>query len=287
MKKLSLLALFAAIVMSVNATDLWTGSKHVSWSDGGLQIAAGDFAAAQAGQKIVVHFTEASDGIEFKVMNEHFDHLAGSREAAWISGDGTYEQFLTAAAVDSLKAHGLEIIGANFTVSQVELLDGKELKEGITVWTGFFWADDWKTLELYREGYNYVDFSEVTAIRFYSEAAGTDYVLKFMSSWDDAGLIASKSDMTDGEGYAELAMTDDLRTKMSEASHWMVQFNKEALNAFNVTDIVLVVPATEPGDTTAVEQTTSEGKVTKIIRNGQVLIRRGERLYNLTGTEVK
>lgn len=287
MKKLSLLALFAAIVMSVNATDLWTGSKHVSWSDGGLQIAAADFAAAQAGQKIVVHFTGASDGIEFKVMNEHFDHLAGSREAAWISGDGTYEQFLTAAAVEGLKAHGLEIIGANFTVSQVELLDGKQLKEGITVWTGFFWADDWNTLELYRDGYSYVDFSEVTAIRFYSEAAGTDYVLNFKSSWEDAGHIASKSDMTDGEGYAELAMTDDLRTKMSEANHWMVQFNKEALNAFNVTDIVLVVPAPEPGDTTAVEQTTSEGKVTKIIRNGQVLIRRGERLYNLTGTEVK
>ena len=287
MKKLSLLALFAAIVMSVNATDLWTGSKHVSWADGGLQIAAGDFAAAQAGQKIVVHFTGASDGIEFKVMNENFDHLAGSREAAWINGDGTYEQFLTAAAVEGLKAHGLEIIGANFTVSQVELLDGKELKEGITVWTGFFWADDWNTLELYRDGYSYVDFSEVTAIRFYSEAAGTDYVLNFKSSWEDAGQIASKADMTDGEGYAELAMTDELRTKMSEASHWMIQFNKEALNAFNVTDIVLVVPATEPGDTTAVEQTTSEGKVTKIIRNGQVLIRRGERLYNLTGTEVK
>ena len=287
MKKLSLLALFAAIVMSVNATDLWTGSKHVSWSDGGLQIAATDFAAAQAGQKIVVHFTDASDGIEFKLMNENFDHLAGSREAAWISGNGTYEQFLTAAAVEGLKAHGLEIIGANFTVSQVELLDGKELKEGITVWTGFFWADDWKTLELYRDGYSYVDFSEVTAIRFYSEAAGTDYVLNFKSSWEDAGQIASKADMTDGEGYAELAMTDELRTKMSEASHWMIQFNKEALNAFNVTDIVLVVPATEPGDTTAVEQTTSEGKVTKIIRNGQVLIRRGERLYNLTGTEVK
>ena len=287
MKKLSLLALFAAIVMSVNATDLWTGSKHVSWADGGLQIAAGNFAAAQAGQKIVVHFTDASDGIEFKVMNENFDHLAGSREAAWINGDGTYEQFLTAAAVEGLKAHGLEIIGANFTVSQVELLDGKELKEGITVWTGFFWADDWNTLELYRDGYSYVDFSEVTAIRFYSEAAGTDYVLNFKSSWEDAGQIASKADMTDGEGYAELAMTDELRTKMSEASHWMIQFNKEALNAFNVTDIVLVVPATEPGDTTAVEQTTSEGKVTKIIRNGQVLIRRGERLYNLTGTEVK
>ena len=153
MRKISLLALFVAVVMTVNATDLWTGSKHVSWDDGGLQIAAGDFAAAQAGQKIVVHFTGASDGIEFKVMNESFDHLAGSREAAWISGDGAYEQFLTVAAVEGLKAHGLEIIGANFTATKVELLDGKQLKEGISVWKGFFWADEWSTLELYRDGY--------------------------------------------------------------------------------------------------------------------------------------
>ena len=84
MKKISLVALFAALVMSVNATDIWTGSKHVSWDDGGLQIAADQFAAAQPGNLLQVHFTGATDGIEFKVMNEHFDHLAGSREAAWI-----------------------------------------------------------------------------------------------------------------------------------------------------------------------------------------------------------
>ncbi|MBR1995836.1 MAG: hypothetical protein IJ989_01090, partial [Paludibacteraceae bacterium] len=96
-----------------------------------------------------MHFTGATDGIEFKVMNEHFDHLAGSREAAWISDDGAFEQFLTPTAVDSLKAHGLEIIGANFTCTKVELLESKTLKEGFTVWTGFFWADEWTTLELY------------------------------------------------------------------------------------------------------------------------------------------
>ena len=68
MKKISLVALFAALVMSVNATDIWTGSKHVSWDDGGVQIAADQFTAAQPGQKIVVSFNGASDGIEFKVM---------------------------------------------------------------------------------------------------------------------------------------------------------------------------------------------------------------------------
>ena len=151
MRKISLVALLAALVaVNVNATDLWTGSKHVSWDEGGIQIAATSFADAKAGDKIVVNYTSASDGIEFKVMNAYFDHLAGSREAAWITGDGAFDQFLTQSAVDSLKAYGLEIIGANFTCSKVELLEGKaELKEGFTVWTGFFWADDWSTLELY------------------------------------------------------------------------------------------------------------------------------------------
>lgn len=282
MKKISLVALFAALVMSVNATDIWTGSKHVSWSDGGLQIQAAQFAGAQAGQKIVVTFSDASDGMEFKVMNTNFDHLAGSREALWISGNGSVEQFLTVAAVDSLKLHGLEIIGANFTVTKVELLDGKALKEGLTVWTGFFWADDWKTLELYRDAYAGVDFSKVSAIRFYSEAASGAYVLNFMKGWGEGEKFADQTAMTDGEGYKELALTDDLRTALSEASHWMIQFNKEAINAFNVTDIVLVLK----GDATAVENVEAEAKAVKMIENGQVIIIKNGIRYNALGAQL-
>ena len=243
MKKISLLAILIAAVMNLNATDLWTGSKHVSWDDGGVDIAANMFNDAQPGQKIVVHYTDASDGIEFKLLDE-WSHLAGSREAAWISGNGSYEQFLTPAAVAGLKAHGLQVIGANFTCTKVELLDGKaELKDGTTVWTGYFWADDWNTLELYAESYNGIDFSKVESIRFYSEAAGTDYVLNFRSSWEDDGFIADATMMTNGEGYKQLTLTDELRTKMVNATHWMIQYNKEALSPFNVTDVVLVMTA--------------------------------------------
>ena len=272
-------ALFAA--MTINATDLFVGNQHVSWSDGGLQIQAAQFAAAQPGQKIVVTFSNASDGMEFKVMNTHFDHLAGSREALWISGNGSVEQFLTAAAVDSLKLYGLEIIGANFTVTKVELLDGKQLKEGHTVWTGFFWADEWSTLELYRDAYAGVNFNNVSAIRFYSEAAGADYVLNFLEAWGDEGKIADQNAMTNGDGYKELALTDALRTRISNASHWMIQFNKEALNAFNVTDIVLVLIA----DTTAVENVAAETKAVKMIENGQVIIMKNGIRYNVLGAK--
>ena len=281
MKKISLVALFAALVMSVNATDIWTGSKHVSWSEGGLQIAADQFAAAQPGNLLKVHFTDASDGIEFKVMNAHFDHLAGSREAAWISGDGAFEQFLTQAAVDSLKLYGLEIIGANFTATQVELLESKTLKEGYTVWTGFFWADDWTTLELYRDGYCNVDFSNATALRIYSEANRSDFVINIKENWDAEGQIADHTSMTAGDGYMELSLTDELRNRLANAGHWMIQFNKEAGEAFNVTDIVLV------GDfPSAISNTAAESKAVKFIENGQLVIIKNGVKYNALGAQL-
>ena len=282
MKKLFLFVAAVAMSIAASATDIWTGSKHVSWSDGGIQIAATQFANATAGQKIVVTYSDATDGIEFKVMNAHFDHLAGSREAAWINGNGTFEQFLTQTAVDSLKQYGLEIIGANFTCSKVELNDGKTLKDGITVWTGFFWADEWSTLELYRDGYCNVDFSKATAIRFYSEAAGTNYIINVKENWDPEGQIASQVDMTDGEGYKELPLTDALRSRLANAGHWMIQFNKEALNAFNVTDIVLVIKGGTGIDNTAVE-----AKAVKSFRNGQLVIEKSGKTYNALGVEMK
>ena len=281
MKKISLVALFAALVMSVNATDIWTGSKHVSWADGGVQIAATQFATAQPGNLIKVHFTGATDGIEFKVMNQFFDHLAGSREAAWISGDGAFEQFLTQTAVDSLKAYGLEIIGANFTCTKVELLESKTLKEGFTVWTGFFWADDWSTLELYYNGYAGVDFSNATALRIYSEANRSDFVINIKENWDPEGQIADQTAMTAGEGYMELPLTDALRNRLANAGHWMIQFNKEAGAAFNVTDIVLV-----GNFPTAISNTAAESKAVKFFENGQLVIIKNGVKYNALGAQL-
>ena len=281
MKKISLVALFVALVMSVNATDIWTGSKHVSWADGGLQIAADQFAAAQPGNLIKVHFTGATEGIEFKVMNEHFDHLAGSREAAWISGDGAFEQFLTPTAVDNLKAYGLEIIGANFTCTKVELLESKTLKEGFTVWTGFFWADEWSTLELYWNGYAGVDWSKATALRIYSEANRSDFVINIKENWDAEGQIADQNAMTAGEGYMELPLTDDLRNRLANAGHWMIQFNKESGDPFNVTDIVLV-----GNFPTALSNTAVESKDVKFFENGQLVIIKNGVKYNALGAQL-
>ncbi len=87
--------------------------------------------------------------------------------------------------------------------------------------------------------------------------------------------------MTAGEGYMELPLTDELRTKLANASKWMIQFNKEAGIPFNVTDIVLV------GDfTTAIDNTVMESKAVKFFENGQLVIIKNGVKYNALGAQL-
>ena len=46
MRKISLVALFAALSMGLFAEDLWIDTTHVSWAEGGIQIGATAFANA-------------------------------------------------------------------------------------------------------------------------------------------------------------------------------------------------------------------------------------------------
>lgn len=279
MKKIITLAVVAMMSLSAMATVIHDNEEfHVSWKTP-LHLEAAKFASVQPGDKMVLTYEDATDGVEFKVLNAHFDHLAGSRESMWIGGDGTIETFLTQSAVDSLKLYGLEIVGANFYATKVELLPGKTLKEdGLTLWTGYFWVDEYKTLELYFNAYAGIDLGKYRAIRFYTEASSNAYTINFKETWDPDGQFAGQADMTAGTGYYELTLTDDLRTKIGAASHWMIQFSNEALDPFNATDIVLV-----PGGATAIQNNTVSGKATKLIENGKVVIIKNGARYNALG----
>ena len=244
MKKIFTLALMSIMALAANATDLLTDSKHVSWDEGGIDIEATKFADVKAGDKIVVTFTGATDGIEFKVM-DNWDRLPGSRQWCPINGDGTLEQFLTPAAIARIKVGGLQIIGANFTATKVELTEGKDNVTENTVWTGYFWMDEWSTLEIAKTSFDGVNWANVKAIRFCSEADNTDYVINIRTSWDDAGFIADRNSMTFGEGYAELSLEGiDMAAKLN-TDQLMVQCNKEGGAPFNFTAVELVKTETD------------------------------------------
>lgn len=239
MKKIFTLALLSIMALAANATDLFTGSQFVTWGQG-LQITADKFAEAKAGDKIVISYADASDGIELKVM-DNFDRLPGSRQWCPINGDGVVEQFLTPAAVAKLKTAGLEMIGNKFTVKKIELVEGKDNVTENTVWTGYFWMDEWSTLELAKSSFNGINWADYKAIRFYSEAGRTDYVINVLREWGDGNKLCDQNTMTMTNEYAEFSLEGvNMAEWLNGFDKLMVQCNKEGGSPFNFTSIELV-----------------------------------------------
>ena len=283
MRKISLVALFAALVaVNVNATDLWTGSRYVTWGQG-LQIEASLFADAQPGNALKVFFTDASDGIEFKANGVN---IAGSRKNAWISGEGAYELYLTPGAIDAIKAHGLEIVGANFTVTKVELNEVAGREGMTTMWRGLYWVDGWDQdpMLFYKAIASVVDWSDYSAIRVYHEANRSDFEVNFKKGWGGEGdQIGGIGDMTAGDGYVELPLTDERRARLASIDNELiVQFYRgDDKAAFNVTEIALV-----GNSPTALSNTAVENKAVKFFENGQLVIIKNGVKYNALGAQL-
>ncbi len=244
MRKISLLMLFAlAFLFNAKATNLFTGDHAVTW-DTPLNLEAAKFAEAKAGDKIVVAYTSASDGMELKVIDV-WQHIAGSCPL-WISGDGSKELFLTPKAVADIQAHGLQIIGANFHCTSVDLVDGKaELQNETTIWTGYFWADEWSTMELYLDG-EAIDWSQYKEMVIYHEANRSDFVVNILSQFDREGAKVPEGAIAK---YNDKIVVDlrqvDMNAVIAAAEEGQrntlkFQFNKESGLAFNITDITLV-----------------------------------------------
>ena len=260
MKKI--FTLIAALTLSVGlwATSIWSGSQDVHW-DNPITLEASKFASAQAGNKITVTLSVndgTNDKIEFKANGQN---LPGTRFSLCQDWWETYDLFMTQDMVDSCKVYGMEISGDNFTVTNIDLSEGKaaSMKEGKAIWTGYFWVDSWSTLEVFKEALTAVkDWDKYSAMRFYSECPTTDNLIFLLADWSDAGVIAKSEPATDEtaetnplkryEGYAELDLTQvDPLTVINALSsdRLMIMMDKQGSAAFNFTDVVLV-PASGP-----------------------------------------
>lgn len=223
----------------VSATDVWEGTHAVKW-DNTLTIEAAKFADAQVGQKLVVDFKEATgDVIE---LHSNGAMLPGTRYEHHLYADqSSMEVFMTPGMLARLKQSGMEICGANFTATKVWYGDGKDNVDENTVWTGFFWMDEWSTLEVAKTSFDGINWSDYKAIRFYSEANRTDYVINVLTKWGDGGKLGDQGTMTMTNEYAELSLEGiDMAARLADVDRLMVQCNKEGGEPFNFTAIVLV-----------------------------------------------
>ena len=270
MKKLFLLMCLMATTTIVSATDLWEGTHAVNW-DNTLTIEAAKFVDAQVGQKIVIEFTNATG--EVIELHSNGGMLPGTRYAHHIYADqSSMEVFITPGMLARLKESGLEVCGTGFTATKAWYGDGKDNVDDNTVWTGYFWMDEWSTLELAKTSFDGINWSDYKAIRFYSEANRTNYIINVLTKWGDDGKLGDQTTMTMKNDYAELNIENiDMAAKLAEVDRLMVQCNKEGGDPFNFTAIVLVKKETTGINTLNVERE---------MLNGEVYNLAGQRVHN-------
>ncbi len=101
--------------------------------------------------------------------------------------------------------------------------------------------DEWSTLEVAKTSFDGINWSDYKAIRFYSEANRTDYVINVLTKWGDGGKLGDQTTMTMTNEYAELSLDGiNMAASLADVDRLMVQCNKEGGNPFNFTAIVLV-----------------------------------------------
>lgn len=239
MKKVFLLLCLLTTTNIMMATDLWEGTHAVAW-DNTLTIEAAKFAEVQVGQKIVVEFTNATG--EVIELHSNGGMLPGTRYAHFLYADQhEMEVFITPDMLASLKEYGMEVCGTGFTATKLWYGDGKDNVDENTVWTGYFWMDEWSTLEIAKTSFDGINWSDYKSIRFYSEANRTDYVINVLTKWGDGGKLGDQTTMTMTTEYAELNLDGiDMAAKLADVDRLMIQCNKESGNPFNFTAIVLV-----------------------------------------------
>lgn len=275
------MSLMATTVIA-SATDVWEGTHAVTW-DTPLKIEATKFADAKVGQKIVVEFTNAQDVIELHSNNVM---LPGTRYAQFIKDAGSIDTFITPSMLASLKEHGLEICGKEFTATKIWYGDGKETVDDNAVWTGYFWMDDWCTLELAATSFNGINWSNYKAIRFCSEANRTDYVINVLTKFDDpACKLGDQTTMTMTNAYAELSLEGiDMAAKLEGKDRLMVQCNKEGGAAFNFTDIILVKKDGTAISAVKAQKSAAEGEYFDLA--GQRIAQPTKGLYIVNGKKI-
>ena len=225
-------------------TVVWEGEQAIS-DVNTVSIDKDKFSGIKLGDKIVVEFKDADGGLLSLFSNGKC--LPGTSYNYVGPWDSAYEVFATQDMIKSLKQYGMDVSGYGYTVTKVSYEAGRDNLDVNTVWSGNFWMDSWSTLELSATSFSDVDWDEIEAIRFISEAGRSNWTLNIRSSWDDDGKIADQGSMTWEDNYFELDLENiDMAAKLQGKDRLFIQGDKGEDSPFSFTQVQLVPKALDP-----------------------------------------
>ncbi len=268
----AVLALAGSLHAQELVKNLYSGDAvAVTWENT-LTIGAENFEDVNAGNYIQVNLADATDVIEFKadgawLPGSILSNIAGKSEA---------KLYLTEAGVQSLRSYGLELCGASFTVTSVEVYnDGFAMPEG-AIWGGYFWVDNWNTMDLYKTAFDNYDNQRYLEI-YLSDDNGdnTSYVMNVMTAFDNPAAVwgdASKNLVRESKRAIVDLENIDVKAALADVNALLIQSNPEGGNSYNITAVALTGKKTS---TSAAALETAEDTLVDVYNLQGMAVRRG------------
>lgn len=235
------IAMAATLTASAQDTvkELYSGEPvEVTWANT-LTIPASDFAdGVNVGNYIYITFSQTTDVIELKADGKW---LPGTRYTILGDNAADFKAYITADMLDNLKQYGMEICGAKFTVTNVSVCnDGFKMPEG-AIWGGYFWVENWNTLELFKTAFDKYDGQQYMDIYLSDDNEAFDgYFMKVLTKWNPETLWANNDQITHTPCMATVDLANiDVAQSLADVNTLMVQANPEGGRPFNITAIAL------------------------------------------------
>lgn len=247
--------LLAAVTAAALSTPVWAdvttvktiytsteeNGTEVTWEKT-LSIPAEQFAEdVNIGDYINVTFASTTDVIEMKANGTW---LPGTIKTVLGDNKADTKAYITSDMLNVLKVYGLELCGAKFSVKTVEICnDGFQMPEG-AIWGGYFWVDNWNTMDLFKTAFDSYDGQRYMDIYLSGDNGdNTNYVMNVMTAFDNPDAVWANATSGNMERTATKAIIDlkgiNVKERLADVSALLIQSNPEGGSPFNITAIVL------------------------------------------------
>lgn len=289
MKKIySLCMALCLSVLMLNAktveTTLWEGVYA-----GEIELNAATIASFKAGDILRVYLTVPESGANFKIVYKGAPDWTETtipsmeNQWPWVNGGETYKDItLTEADLTTMTGKNIYIYkGENSTINIVSLISEEKDTKETTLWEGEY------TGEIELNAATVATFKADDILRVYvaasAEGGNFKIVYKGAPDWSETAIPSVNSTwpwINGGEDRFEVTFTDADIAALASMNIYLANGGRSIVKVSLISE--------NQGGTTAIENAASAtlGESQKIIRNGQLLILRGEKVYTVTGAEI-
>jgi hypothetical protein len=267
-------------------TTLWEGE----YTDG-VEINSATIATFKAGDILRVYVTVPEGGANFKIVYKGAPDWSETtipsinNQWPWVNGGETYKEFaLTAEDLTAFAGKNIYVYkGDNSEITKVSLITEEKDMSETTLWEGEYSGE----IELNAETVASFKADDILRVYVTVPEGGANFkiVYKGAPDWSETTIPSIGNQwpwVNGGETYKEFVLTEADLAAFAGKNIFIYQGDNSI-----ITKVSLL--SEDQGGTTAIENAASAtlGGSQKIIRNGQLLILRGEKVYTVTGAEIR